>query len=80
MFSPERRRLQHSQGPCTEKDEYEGNAFHWTFMNIRRVVPDINTNCMEESVKFYRDFLGMQLAMDWDGLSHSFLPATEPPR
>jgi len=33
-------------------------------MNIRRVVPDINSNCMEESVRFYTDFLGMQLAMD----------------
>jgi predicted enzyme related to lactoylglutathione lyase len=33
-------------------------------MDIRRVVPDINTNHMEESVKFYTDLLGFQVAMD----------------
>jgi uncharacterized glyoxalase superfamily protein PhnB len=33
-------------------------------MNIRRVVPDINTNNMKESLKFYVDFLCFQVAMD----------------
>ena len=33
-------------------------------MNIRRVVPDIPTNRMDESLKFYVDFLGFQVAMD----------------
>ena len=33
-------------------------------MNIRRVVPDINTKHMKESLKFYTDFLGFQVAMD----------------
>jgi len=31
---------------------------------IRRIVPNINTNRMEESVKFYTAFLGLQIAMD----------------
>jgi len=33
-------------------------------MDIRRVVPDINTNHMEESVKFYTGLFGFQVAMD----------------
>ncbi|HTX17465.1 MAG TPA: VOC family protein [Bacteroidota bacterium] len=33
-------------------------------MSIRRVVPDINTNDMEESVKFYTGLFGFQVAMD----------------
>ena len=33
-------------------------------MDIRRVVPDINTNHMEESVKFYTDLFGFQVVMD----------------
>lgn len=33
-------------------------------MSIKRVVPDITTERMEESRKFYGDFLGMSLAMD----------------
>ena len=33
-------------------------------MNIRRIVPDINTNHMKESLAFYVDFLGLQVAMD----------------
>ena len=33
-------------------------------MNIRRVVPDINTSRMKESLEFYVDFLGFQVAMD----------------
>jgi catechol 2,3-dioxygenase-like lactoylglutathione lyase family enzyme len=33
-------------------------------MSIRRVVPDIGTERMDESRAFYIDFLGFQLAMD----------------
>lgn len=33
-------------------------------MSIRRVVPDITTEQMEESRKFYTEFLGFEVAMD----------------
>ena len=33
-------------------------------MNIRRIVPDITSERMDESRKFYADFLGLNLAMD----------------
>lgn len=33
-------------------------------MNIRRVVPNIASQRMEDSRKFYTDFLGFQVAMD----------------
>jgi hypothetical protein len=33
-------------------------------MNIRRVVPDINSDRIEESRDFYAGFLGFQIAMD----------------
>ena len=33
-------------------------------MSIRRVVPDITTDRLEESQKFYADVLGFQVAMD----------------
>jgi catechol 2,3-dioxygenase-like lactoylglutathione lyase family enzyme len=33
-------------------------------MSIRRVVPDIKTNCLDDSQKFYVDFLGFDVAMD----------------
>ena len=33
-------------------------------MNIRRVVPDIKSKCMDDSKAFYVDFLGLTLAMD----------------
>jgi len=33
-------------------------------MSIRRVVPNINTDRMEESKKFYTEFLGFKVAMD----------------
>jgi predicted enzyme related to lactoylglutathione lyase len=33
-------------------------------MNIRRIVPDINSTKMEESKVFYADFIGLKLAMD----------------
>ncbi len=35
-------------------------------MEIRRVVPDISTNHMQESVKFYTELFGFQVAMDMD--------------
>ena len=33
-------------------------------MNIRRVVPNITSENVEQSRKFYTDFLGFQVAMD----------------
>lgn len=33
-------------------------------MNIKRIVPDITSERMDESRKFYAEFLGLQLAMD----------------
>lgn len=33
-------------------------------MSIRRVVPDITTKRMDESRRFYADFLGFKVAMD----------------
>src|SRR6266436_2766849 len=35
-------------------------------MTIRRVVPNITSEKVEESRKFYTDFLGFQVAMDMD--------------
>ena len=33
-------------------------------MSIKRIVPDLTTERMDESRRFYADFLGMNLAMD----------------
>ncbi|HMC00752.1 MAG TPA: VOC family protein [Flavobacteriaceae bacterium] len=33
-------------------------------MKIRRIVPDISSTALEESKKFYADFIGLKLAMD----------------
>ena len=33
-------------------------------MEIRRIVPDISSTDLEESKKFYVDFVGLKLAMD----------------
>jgi len=33
-------------------------------MKYRRITPDINSNKIEESKKFYTDFIGLKLAMD----------------
>ncbi len=33
-------------------------------MKIRRIVPDISSTNLEESKKFYADFMGLKLAMD----------------
>lgn len=33
-------------------------------MKFRRITPDINSNKIEESKKFYADFIGLKLAMD----------------
>jgi predicted enzyme related to lactoylglutathione lyase len=35
-------------------------------MSIRRIVPNIQTERMEESRKFYTEFLGLEVAMDMD--------------
>ena len=35
-------------------------------MSIRRIVPNITSTKFEESKQFYRDFLGLTLAMDMD--------------
>jgi predicted enzyme related to lactoylglutathione lyase len=35
-------------------------------MSIRRIVPNISSTKFEESKKFYRDFLGLTLAMDME--------------
>lgn len=35
-------------------------------MNIRRIVPNISTDRMVESRKFYTEFLGLEVAMDMD--------------
>ena len=35
-------------------------------INIRRIVPNINSSKMEESRKFYINFLGLVAAMDMD--------------
>lgn len=33
-------------------------------MKIRRIVPDISSTNLEESKRFYADFIGLKLAMD----------------
>ena len=35
-------------------------------MNFRRIVPDLTSNKIEESKKFYSGFIGLKLAMDMD--------------
>ena len=35
-------------------------------MDIRRVVPNITSDCLEESRAFYTEFLGFEVAMDLD--------------
>ena len=35
-------------------------------MEIRRIVPDISSDQIEKSKKFYQDFLGLKLAMDME--------------
>ena len=35
-------------------------------MNIRRIVPNIISTKLKESKRFYRDFLGLKLAMDME--------------
>ncbi len=35
-------------------------------MTIRRVVPNIHSNKLEESKRFYKNFLGMKLAMEME--------------
>jgi predicted enzyme related to lactoylglutathione lyase len=35
-------------------------------MNIKRIVPSINSKNLEASKKFYADFIGLKLTMDMD--------------
>ena len=35
-------------------------------MEIKRIVPNISSNSMEESRKFYSDFLGLKVVMDME--------------
>ena len=35
-------------------------------MEIKRIVPNISSNSMEESRKFYSDFLGLKIVMDME--------------
>jgi catechol 2,3-dioxygenase-like lactoylglutathione lyase family enzyme len=46
-------------------------------MGIRRVVPDIKSNRMDESRAFYVDFLGLNVAMDM-GFIMTFVSPTSP--
>lgn len=46
-------------------------------MSIRRVVPDIASKDFDASRAFYRDFLGLELAMDM-GLVMTFVSSTNP--
>ena len=45
-------------------------------MSIRRIVPDITSERMEESRKFYTEFLGMNLAMDMGWIATFVSPST----
>ncbi len=44
-------------------------------MSIKRIVPDITSECMDESRAFYADFLGMNLAMDMGWIMTFVSPA-----
>ena len=46
-------------------------------MNTKRIVPDITSDRMDESRKFYSEFLGLQLAMDM-GWVLTFVSPTNP--
>ena len=46
-------------------------------MTIKRVVPDISSDRIDESRKFYTEFLGMELAMDM-GWILTFVSRTNP--
>jgi catechol 2,3-dioxygenase-like lactoylglutathione lyase family enzyme len=46
-------------------------------MKIRRVVPDISSRCLEESVRFDTDFLGFEVAMDMDWIVTVCSPTNE---
>lgn len=35
-------------------------------MNIKRTVPNIETGNLQQSIEFYREFLGLKVAMDMD--------------
>ncbi len=46
-------------------------------MDIRRIVPNISSNSMEESRKFYKDFLALNVAMDMEWII-TFASASNP--
>lgn len=46
-------------------------------MNIRRVVPDITTDRLDESREFYTEFLGLKVAMDMDWIITLMSPSNE---
>ena len=56
---------------CCTSGASEGRGSSWTLgenrkaiMTIRRVVPNISTDRLDESRKFYAEFLGFEVAMD----------------
>lgn len=46
-------------------------------MSIKRIVPDITSERMDESRKFYADFLGMDLTMDMGWIA-TFVSRSQP--
>lgn len=46
-------------------------------MDIRRIVPNISSDKMEESKRFYKDFLGLNIVMDMEWIL-TFASATNP--
>ena len=44
-------------------------------MSIKRIVPDITSERMDESRKFYAEFLGLEMAMDMGWISTFVSPA-----
>ncbi|GAC1382931.1 MAG: VOC family protein [Ginsengibacter sp.] len=46
-------------------------------MEIRRIVPNISSDKMEESRKFYKDFLGLKIVMDMEWIMTFASPSNE---
>jgi catechol 2,3-dioxygenase-like lactoylglutathione lyase family enzyme len=46
-------------------------------MNIKRIVPDITSERMDDSKRFYTEFLGLRLAMDM-GMVATFVSPSNP--
>ena len=45
-------------------------------MEIKRIVPNISSNSMEESRKFYSDFIGLKIVMEMEWIL-TFASATQ---